>query len=57
MYKIIFNQLKNKFINNLPIINFCISFTALTFQVTILNPWHLTISKQINHIEQLVNKK
>ena len=50
--------MKGFFLRNLPIINFCISSAALTFQVTVLYPWHNQISKQINNIStNLIEKK
>ncbi len=48
--------MKNAFFRSLPIINFCISSAALTFQVTVLYPWHTQISKQIDTIDNK-NKK
>jgi hypothetical protein len=42
-----FNHFKQCFIKNLAIINFCISLITLTYQITILNPWHTIISNQI----------
>ena len=44
----------NKIYKHLPVMNFLISSTAFTFQVTVLNPWHKKISLQIKNIE---NKK
>lgn len=38
----------------LSIINFFISSSALAFQVTVLFPWHNTISKQIDNIERKI---
>jgi len=40
----------------LPVLNFCISSTALLFQTTVLYPWHNEISKQINNLETHKNK-
>ena len=40
-----------KFKKNISYINFGISITALLFQINILNPWHGTISNQINRLE------
>jgi|LakMenEpi03Aug12_release.lakeMendotaPanAssembly.Ray.scaffolds.fasta_scaffold3475668_2 hypothetical protein len=47
------NPLKS-FYKKLPLINFFIGSTALTFQITILNPWHSTISKQINELQNQI---
>lgn len=45
---------KQYFFTNLPLINFFVSSTALTFQITILNPWHSTISKQFNELNKKI---
>ena len=54
---------KSFFFRNLPIINFCISSAALTFQVTVLYPWHNEINKKMDSLSDqtlvcltLVNK-
>lgn len=36
---------------NLPKLNFIIGLTALTFQISILYPWHNQISIQINNMK------
>jgi hypothetical protein len=38
-------------------ISLFISSCALTFQVIVLNPWHNTISKQIQSLEQEIKNK
>jgi len=55
--------MKKGFIRNLPLINFFISSAALTFQVTVLYPWHKEISKKMDTLSDqtlvcltLVNK-
>ena len=40
----------SKFYNKLPIINFIIASSALTFQVSVLYPWHKEISYQIDKL-------
>lgn len=50
------NKFKQTFFSNLPLINFCISFSALTFQITVLNPWHSKISKQIKIMDNKITK-
>ena len=48
------------FRRNIPYINFCISLSALTFQVGILNPWHKYIDNKFNNIDKkydtMINK-
>ena len=44
------------FYKHLPLINCLIAGTALTFQVTVLNPWHKNISKQIEKIQSQLDK-
>lgn len=36
--------------NYLPVINFCISFTALGFQTCILYPWHNNLDKKFDKL-------
>ena len=50
-------MMNNAFFRNLPIINFCISYTALLFQIGVLYPWHKQISNQINNIENVIQNK
>ena len=45
------------FRRSLPLINFTISSTALLFQMTVLNPWHNKISKQLDDVKNLYEKK
>jgi hypothetical protein len=42
----------NKFIKNIQFINFFTSISALTFQITLLYPWHKQISYKIDNIEK-----
>ncbi len=35
----------------------CTSVTALTFQITVLHPWHLELSKEFKELEKKVNNK
>ena len=48
------NNTFKSFYKKLPLINFFIGSTALTFQITILNPWHLKISNQINGLQSQI---
>ena len=44
------------FSNNLPIINFCVSSTALSFQMFVLNPWHKRINSELNSLKKVIEK-
>ena len=48
--KFLYTTLKS----NLPIINFAVSFTALSFQFFILNPWHKQLSTEFNELKVLI---
>lgn len=41
-----------RFLNNLPIFNFFVATSALTFQVCILYPWHHHLSDQIHTLQK-----
>lgn len=41
----------------LPYASLFVSSTALIFQITILNPWHAKISKQIQNLEEKYSEK
>ena len=41
-----------RFYRKLPIFNFIISTSALTFQIAVLNPWHGKISNQIDEMNK-----
>lgn len=43
-----------RFSNAMPIINFCVSSTALYFQVFVLNPWHKQISGELNNLKKAI---
>jgi hypothetical protein len=43
----------NKFV---PLINLFVASTALTFQVTVLYPWHNNLEKKFNKLEQKIKK-
>jgi hypothetical protein len=45
------------FRRSLPLINFTISSTALLFQMTVLNPWHNKISKQLDDVKTSMKNK
>jgi hypothetical protein len=49
--------MNNAFFRNLPVINVCISYTALLFQIGVLYPRHKQISNQINNIEYVIKNK
>ena len=55
-----FNRFFLYFTKNISYINFCISLTALTFQVGILNPWHKYLDNKFNNIDKkydiIINK-
>ena len=57
---IMFNRFSLYFTKNISYINFCISLTALTFQVGILNPWHKYLDNKLNNIDKkydiIINK-
>ena len=53
--KSIFREQKHRDI--ITLIGTCVSITALTFQITVLHPWHLQLSKQFNELEKKVNNK
>ena len=44
------------FKNNIPMINFVISFTALNFQFFILYPWFEELSIELGDIKKLIQK-
>ena len=41
-----------RFLSNLPIFNFFVATSALTFQVCILYPWHHQLSDQIHTLQK-----
>jgi hypothetical protein len=41
----------SRFSKHLPFINLAVTTTALTFQTTVLYPWHNKLSKQLEKIE------
>ena len=43
-----------RFSNAIPIINFCVSSTALYFQVFVLTPWHKQISGELNALKMYI---
>ena len=43
--------------NNIIYVNTLISFSALTFQVSVLYTWHNKFDIKINNIEKILNKK
>ena len=51
-----FNIIRQKFYTNLPFINFCIGISAFTFQLTVLNPWHSTISSQFDQLHKQIQQ-
>ena len=54
MYKI---RIANFLKNNISYIGTALSFSALTFQVTVLNPWHYKLDKKFDKIIKLLDKK
>ena len=55
-----FNRFSLYFTKNITYINFCISLSALTFQVGILNPSHKYLDNKFNSIDKkydtMINK-
>jgi len=49
-------MLKFKYFMYLPVINLAISTCALTFQITVLYPWHNKLSLQLDALETKVDK-
>jgi len=50
--------MSTRFYKHLPLLNFIISSTALTFQVSVLYPWHEEISKKMDYqLQQQLEKK
>jgi len=47
----------NRFYRRLPLVNFFVSGTALTGQVTILNPWYKKISLQIDKLDENLRRR
>jgi hypothetical protein len=45
----------SQFYKHLPLLNFIVASSALTFQVTVLYPWHEQISHQLD--KQLLQEK
>jgi hypothetical protein len=43
-----------KFINNLPLLNFCVSSSAFMFQTRVLHPWHNELSNDIHKLQTQV---
>ena len=50
------SMLKFKYFMYLPVINLVISTCALTFQITVLYPWHHKLSLQLDALETKVDK-
>ena len=46
------NRFLPYFQKNISYINFCISLSALTFQITVLNPWHKYLDNKFNNINK-----
>jgi hypothetical protein len=46
-----FNRFSLYFTKNISYINFCISLSTLTFQITLLNPWHKYSDNKFNNID------
>lgn len=46
-----------KFLQRLPVFNFCVASSALIFQTTVLYPWHLTLDKDFAKLEAVVEKQ
>lgn len=44
----------NRLYKNLPLVNFFISTSALTFQVAVLYPWHKDISLQLDKLTKQI---
>jgi hypothetical protein len=44
----------NQFIQKLPLLNFCTSITALTFQIMVLYPCNKNLSIKIDNINKLL---
>ena len=65
MYTIIINKINNlKFMTSiykkLPFLNLLIATSALTFQLTVLYPWHKKLNNQLDDINKkldYINKK
>jgi len=41
----------------MPFVNFAVSFTALTFQTTVLYPWHEELSKELKLLKETKDLK
>jgi hypothetical protein len=50
-------MMMSRFYKHLPLANFIVASSALTFQVTVLHPWHNELSQQIKEIDKKLNKK
>jgi len=46
-----------RFYRKLPIFNFIISTTALTFQICVLNPWHDKLNSKFDKLQQQILAK
>lgn len=42
---------------HLPLINFVIATSALTFQVMVLYPWHHQLSSEFSHVKKMIVDK
>jgi len=40
-----------RFYTKIPVLNFVVAVSALTFQITVLYPWHQDLSKHLKQIE------
>jgi len=45
-----------KFINHLPLLNFCVSTSAFLFQTRVLYPWHHELSNDIHNLQNQIDK-
>ena len=44
----------SKIKNNLPILNFCVAFSGLLFQTSVLYPWHNKLDDKFKKLENIV---